>query len=85
MKTKYRKRPIEAHNEMRMQYIAGLLKEHRLWLGLSRLEVEEEFGISRSVLERVESPNALNISMKTLMEVADVYQVSLEELFQGVE
>jgi transcriptional regulator with XRE-family HTH domain len=83
-KTKYRKRSLQGHNAERLKYISGLLKEHRLWMGYSRVEMEQ-FGISRAVIQRAESSDPANLTLKTLLEIADVYQVSPEELFQGVE
>ena len=82
---KYRKRPLEAHNIERMKFISGLLREHRLWLGLSQEEVESEYGIPRSVIHRLESQKHLNQNLRTIVEVADAYQISPELLFQGVE
>lgn len=82
---KYRKRPLEAHNIERMKYISALLREHRMWLGLSQEEVESIYRIPRSVLHRVESQEHLNQNLRTILEVADVYQISPELLFQGVE
>lgn len=81
---KYRKRPLEGHNVERLKYISGLFREHRLWMGYSREEMESEFGISRSVIERVESSKHLNQNLKTVFEMADIYHISPEELFQGV-
>ena len=84
-KKKYNKRVLEAHNALRLKYISGLLKEHRLWLGYSREEMEQEYGISRASLQRAESPDPKNLTIKTILELSDIYQISPEELFKGVE
>ena len=82
---KYRKRNLEAHNIERIYFLSALLCEHRLWLGYSRVDMEQ-FGISRSVIQRAESSSdPANLTLKTVFELADVYQISPEELFAGVE
>ena len=80
-KKKYKKRLLEAHNAERMKYISGLLKEHRLWLNYSREEMEKEYGISRASLQRAESPDPKNLTLKTVLELADIYRVSINDLF----
>jgi transcriptional regulator with XRE-family HTH domain len=81
----YRKRPLEGHTSDRMVQITTLLKEYRLWTGYTREEIEEEFGISRATLQRVESSDPKNITIRTIFELSDIYEVAPETLFQGVE
>ena len=82
---KYHKRYLEAHNIERMKYLSGLLKEFRLNSGYSREDLEREHGISRAVIQRAESSDPVNLTLKTIFEIADVFMISPEELFQGVE
>lgn len=82
---KYNKRSLEPHNAERIQQISSLLKEYRINSGYSREQLEEEYGISTSVLQRAESTIPVNISLKTLLEIADLYFISPEELFTGVK
>ena len=85
-KKKYHKKQLHAHNILRLEYISRLFLEHRRWLGLSREQVEcESGGISRSVIERVESLNDLNLTLKTVFELADFYQIPIHEIFQEIE
>lgn len=84
-KMKYQKRLLEAHNSERIKYISGLIKQHRLFMGYSREEMEELYGISRATLQRAESSYPKNLTLKTILEIADVYQISPEDLFKGVE
>ena len=82
---KYKKQILYPHNEDRMIYISGLLKEHRLWMGYSRVEMEEEFGISRATLQRAESSDPKNLTLKTVFDLLDIYEISPNELFRGIE
>ena len=85
-KKKYRKRPLEGHNSERMKHISGLFLECRRWTGMSRQDMEDEYGISRSVIERVESSSMpMNITLRTILEMADIYMISPSELFEDVE
>jgi transcriptional regulator with XRE-family HTH domain len=82
---KYKKRELEEHNAERIRKISESLKDFRILYGYSRERLEEEFGISRSVLQRAESSSPENISLKTLFEIADLYYISPAELFSDIE
>ena len=82
---KYNKRSLEPHNAHRIQQISSLLKEFRINSGYTREQLEEKYGISTSVLQRAESSKPANVSLKTLLEIADLYFISPEELFAGVK
>jgi transcriptional regulator with XRE-family HTH domain len=77
----YRKAPVEAHNRGRMKYIGGLLKEYRN--EQSRQSLSASYRISRILLQRIE--NGENITVNSLFRLCDIYQVSPEEVFLGVE
>jgi transcriptional regulator with XRE-family HTH domain len=81
---KYHKRYLEAHNALRMSQISALLKEFRVSNGYTREDIEYHYGIPCSVLQRVESLEPTNISLKTILEVADIYMISPAELFQEI-
>jgi len=81
---KYQKRSLESHNADRIQQISTLLKEFRINFGYTREYIEEEYGISPSVVQRAESSKPVNISLKTLLEIADLYFISPAELFEGI-
>ena len=81
---KYNKRYLEAHNALRMSQISALLKEFRISNGFTREDIEYHYGIPSSVLQRVESQEPANITLKTILEVADIYMISPAELFQEV-
>ncbi|MCK5135462.1 MAG: helix-turn-helix transcriptional regulator [Bacteroidales bacterium] len=85
-KRKYRKRPLEEHNSERMKHLSGLFLECRRWTGMSRKDIEDEYGISRAVIERVESSTVpMNITLRTILEMADIYMISPSELFEDLE
>ena len=53
---------------------------------MSRQDMEDEYGISRAVVERVESSSMpVNITLRTILEMADIYMISPSELFEDVE
>ena len=86
MKRRYRKAPLEAHNEMRMKYIGQLLREYRNETQLSRAdfaEEYEEYGISRSLIERIE--NGQVVTIHSLLRYMDCLHVDPETVFIGVE
>lgn len=85
MSMKYHKRPLEGHTADRLVKITTLLKEYRIWTGYTRKEMEDEFGISSATLQRAESSDPKNITLKTIFELADIYEVAPEILFQDVE
>ena len=82
-KRKYRKALIQGHNQMRLEYIGGLLREYRFDSMLSREDFASEHGISRSLLERIETGK--NVTVHSLLRVCDIFQLSPEEVFEGVE
>ena len=82
---KYHKRYLEGHNAQRMSQISALLKEFRLSNGFTREEIERIHGIPKSALQRVESSDPNNITLKTILEVADIYMMSPAELFESVQ
>ena len=82
---KYNKRYLEAHNAMRMSQISALLREFRVSNGYTREDIEELHGIPSSVLQRVESLEPANITLKTILEVADIYMISPAELFEAID
>jgi transcriptional regulator with XRE-family HTH domain len=82
-KRRYKKAPLEAHNEERLSYLGLLLREYRYETMLSLEDFASEFGISRSLLERIE--NGSNITLHSLLRILDIFQISPAEIFEGVE
>lgn len=82
-KRTYRKAPVEAHNEMRMRYLGHLLREFRKDTQLSRVDFAEEYGISRSLIERIEDGKV--VTVHSLFRYMDCLHVEPETVFVGVE
>jgi DNA-binding XRE family transcriptional regulator len=53
-KTKYRKQEVSEIYRKRLAYTGQLLREYRWNAGLSRKQVEEQWGISHRTIERIE-------------------------------
>jgi len=69
--TKYRKQEIPDLFYKRLAYTGQLLREYRWGTGMSRLGIEEEFGISRRTIEQIETGRP--ISMISLYRYASCF------------
>ncbi len=82
--TKYRKQAIPDLFYKRLTYTGQLLREYRRGTGRSRLEVEEEFGISRRTIEHIETGRP--ISMISLYRYAACFGLEpTDVLFRDYE
>ena len=81
---RYKKRNLEPHNRERIKYIANFFRDIRKWQGESRDYLSEKYSISRSLIELAESQN-MNITLKTLFYLCDVYQIKPKDLFSNLE
>ena len=59
--TKYRKQEIPELFYKRLSYTGQLLREYRWSTGMSRLQIEEEFGISRRTIEQIERGRPISV------------------------
>ena len=59
--TKYRKQEVPELFHKRLAYTGQLLLEYRRGTGMSRLETEEEFGISRRTIEQIETGRPISM------------------------
>ena len=82
-KRKYHRAIIQAHNQMRMENLGCLLKQYRYNTMLSREDFAIEYGISKCLVERIESGK--NVTVHSLLRILDIYMVSPQEIFEGVE
>ena len=83
VKRKYHRAPVDGLNQMRMQQIGCLLREYRFNTYLSRDDFAHEYGISRSLVERIE--NGKNITLNSLLRICDIFQLRPQEIFEVVE
>jgi len=70
-KTKYRKQVIPDLFYKRLAYTGQLLREYRRCTGMSRQQIEEDFGISHRTIEQIESGRP--ISMISLYRYAQCF------------
>ena len=76
-------KPIEEHNRERLRIIGKFLRDYRMREFMSREYVEENYSISRSVIERAEKGE--NITLSTLFRLLDAYDIDTEELLTEIE
>lgn len=67
----------------RLCYIAQYLKELRLNEGYTQIEAASYIGINRGSLHNAE--NGHNVTINTILKIADFYELSLSEFFMDVE
>lgn len=82
-KRRYNKAKLEAHNQQRLEYLGMLLKEYRNETLLSRVDFAHEYGISRSLLERVELGK--NVTLHSVLRICDLFMISPSEIFIGID
>jgi transcriptional regulator with XRE-family HTH domain len=75
---KYRKQEVPELYRQRLSFIGGLLKEYRWESGLSRYEVEKEFGIHHRTIQEIERGN--NISLVTLFRYLDCFDLEVPDI-----
>ena len=59
--TKYRKQEVPELFHKRLAYTGQLLHEYRRRTGLSRQQIEEEFGISHRTIEQIEHGRPISV------------------------
>jgi DNA-binding XRE family transcriptional regulator len=70
---------ISEQNLKRLKYISLFLKNMRLNDGLTQQEVANQTNLHRNTISRIE--NTKNITLFSLMEMCDLYGISMSELF----
>ena len=81
---KYRKQKVPELFHKRLAYTGQLLREYRRGTGMSRLEIEEIFGISHRTIEQIETGRP--ISMISLYRYASCFGLEpLDLVFRDSE
>lgn len=62
--------------------IGQVLKDYRKYSYISRCEVEQKYGISRSLVERAEKGE--NITLLTLLRLCDAIEVDPKNIFEEI-
>jgi len=76
-------KPIPESYNIKLQHLSNLIREYRLNNGYSQLELSEYLNIHRNTLSRAE--NGKNITLLSLLELADTLEINLAELFVDIE
>jgi len=74
---------IDGLNQHRLEELGSLLKYYRQNQLLSRKELENQHGISKGIIERLE--NGKNVTLHSLLRVMDVFMLSPQDVFEGIE
>ncbi len=72
---------IQKHNKERLNTITTFLKWYRINSGISQKELSEYSGVHRNTIVRYESSIPNNLTILTLLEIADALDLSLTEVF----
>ena len=75
-------KPNPEHHK-RLIAMASLLKELRFNVGLTQQELSQLLNLHRNTIHRAE--NFHNMTLSTLFQLADAYEISLSQLFQDIE
>jgi transcriptional regulator with XRE-family HTH domain len=70
---------IPEHNLRRLEYLSTFLRELRLNSGLTQEELSQQTHFHRNSIIRAEK--AKNITILSLFELADAFEISPKELF----
>jgi transcriptional regulator with XRE-family HTH domain len=73
--------PEEYHKKLGS--IAGLIREYRINNGYTQMELAEYLDLHRNTLSRAE--NGRNITLLSLLELADTLGVDLVDLFVDIQ
>jgi len=76
---------IQQHNKKRLQAVTSFLKWYRINNGLSQKELSEQSGMHRNTISRLESCNALNCDLLTILQVADAMNLDINQIFQEIK
>jgi len=78
----YRKSPTE-ENRQRLIELSTFLKELRINSGMTQQELGNDLNLHRNSISHAE--NYHNITLLTLFQLADAYEIRLSELFQDIK
>ncbi|NMC57769.1 MAG: helix-turn-helix transcriptional regulator [Candidatus Methanofastidiosa archaeon] len=77
------RKPVPESYNLKLQRLSSLLKEYRINNGYSQIGLSEYLNIHRNTLSRAE--NGKNITLLSLLELADTLEIDLVDLFVDIE
>ena len=76
------KSPDQSRDE-RLDYVSAMLREFRFTYGYTQEQLGDLIHKSRQSISR--SENSKNISLSFLFDIIDIYDITLEDFFSGME
>ena len=76
---------IEKYNEKRIQEVTSFLKWYRINSGFSQQELSEYSGVHKNTIVRYESNVVTNLTLLTILEVADALELDINEIFLEIK
>ena len=73
-------KPISKHHQKRLIAISTYLRELRFAEGMTQEELSHNLNLHRNTIQRAESGQ--NITLISILELADALDISISELFQ---
>lgn len=76
---------IQKHNEERLQTITSFLKWYRINSGISQIELSKYSGVHRNTIVRYESSLPKNLTLLTVLEIADALELDVNQVFLDIK
>ena len=74
---------LSTENRQRLSYLSSYLREIRVNSGYSQEQVAQEINLSRNSISKIENMGFFRI--QHLFLLAEFYEISFTELFEGME
>jgi transcriptional regulator with XRE-family HTH domain len=76
-------KPIPEQHQKRLEYLSSFLREYRLNENLTQKDLSERLNLHRNTIIRAEA--AKNITLISIFELADAFDIPVKELFLDME
>lgn len=76
---------VQQLNKERLLYVTKFLKWYRINSGYSQLELSEYSNIHRNTIVRYESDNPENLTLLTILKIANALELDIKQLFLEIE
>lgn len=74
---------IPEQHQKRLEYLSTYFRELRFNEGMTQVELSQETNLHRNSIIRAE--NAKNMTLISIFEMADFFDLSISELFQDIK
>lgn len=75
-----KKKQIPEEHQKKLNYIGALIREYRFAEGWSQSMLSEYCNLNRNTISRIE--NGSNVSVLTILEIAETLDIRLADLFE---